>query len=75
MKIITVSDETKRLIDEQALPGYAIRQTATRLSDGAWSIPVDDELFQHIDSARLRDETDDDTVGRLLRLAVGQRPS
>ena len=44
MKIITVSDETKHLIDVQALPGYTIRQTATPLPDGRWTIPVDDEV-------------------------------
>lgn len=75
MKIITVGDETKRLIDDQALPGYAIRQTATRLPDGQWSIPIDDEVFRHIDSARQPGETDNDTVSRLLRLAVGRKPS
>ncbi|MBI4924105.1 MAG: hypothetical protein HY834_20410 [Devosia nanyangense] len=71
MKIITVSDDTKHLIDAQALPGYTIRRTATRLPDGRWTIPVDDEVFEHIDAARLLGETDDDTVSRLLRAAIG----
>ena len=75
MKIITVSDETKHLIDAQALPGYDVRQTATRLPDGRWTIPVDDEVFEHIDAARLPGETDDDTVCRLLRAAIGKKPS
>ena len=75
MKIVTVSDETKRLIDVQALPGYTIRQTATPLPDGRWTIPVDDEVFGHIDGARLPGETDDDVVSRLLRAATGRKPS
>lgn len=75
MKIITVSDETKRLIDDQALSGYAIHQTATHLPHGQWAIPVDDEVFAHIDASRLPGETDDDTVSRLLRLAVGGKPN
>ena len=75
MRIITVSDETKRLIDAEALPGYTIRRTATRLPDGRWTIPVDDEVFDHVDAARLPGETDDDTVSRLLRAAIGKKPS
>ena len=75
MKIITVSDETKHLIDAQVQPGYDLRQTAARLRDGRWTIPVDDEVFEHIDTVRLPGETDDDTVSRLLRLAIGGKPS
>ena len=75
MKIITVSDETKQLIDPQVQSGYDLRQTATRLPDGRWTIPVDDEVLEHIDVARLPGETDDDTVSRLLRAAIGKKPS
>ena len=75
MEIITVSDETKHLIDAQVQAGYDLRQTATRLPDGCWAIPVDDEVFDHIAAARLPGETDDDTVSRLLRTAIGKRPS
>ena len=75
MKIITVANETKHLIDAQALPGYTIRQTATPLPDGRWAISVDDEVFEHIDTVRLPGETDDDTVSRLLRLAIGGKPN
>ena len=75
MKIITVSDETKRLIDAQVQAGCDLRQSATRLPDGHWTIPVDDEVFDHIDAARLPGETDDDVVSRLLRLAIGKRPN
>ena len=75
MKIITVSDETKHLIDTQALPGYTIHRTAARLPDGRWTIPVDDEVFEHIDAARLPGETDDDVVSRLVRAATGKKPS
>ena len=75
MKIITVSDETKHLIDAKVQPGYDLRQTAARLPDGRWTIPVDDEVFEHIAAARLPGETDDDTVSRLLRAAIGKKPS
>ena len=75
MKIITVTDETKHLIDAQVQPGYDLHQTATRLPDGCWTIPVDDEVFDRIAAARLPGETDDDVVGRLLRAAIGKKPS
>ena len=57
------------------VPGYTIRQTAIRLPDGRWTIPVDDEVFDRIDAARLPGETDDDTVSRLLRTVIGKKPS
>ena len=75
MKIITVSDETKHLVDAHVQPGYDLRQTATRLPDGRWTIPVDDEVFDRIAAARLPGETDDDTLSRLLRAAIGKKPS
>ena len=75
MRTIIVSDETKHLIDAQVQPGYDLRQTATRLPDGRWTVPVDDEVFDRIDAARLPGETDDDSVSRLLRAATGKKPS
>jgi hypothetical protein len=56
MKTIIVTDETKHLIDAQVRPGYDLRQTATRLQDGRWSVPVDDEVFDHIEASRLPGE-------------------
>ena len=75
MKIITVSDETKRLIDVQVQAECDLRQTATRLPDGRWTISVDNEVFDHVRAARLPGETDDDAVSRLLRLAIGGKPN
>ena len=54
---------------------HALRQTATRLPYGCWTIPVDDEVFDRINAARLPGETDDDPVSRLLRTAIGKKPS
>ena len=46
-----------------------------RVEVGRWTIPVDDEVFDHIATARLPGETDDDVVSRLLRAAVARKPS
>ena len=75
MRTITVSDETKHLIDAQVQPGYDLRQTATRLPSGRWTILVDDDVFDRIDAARMPGETDDDVVSRLVRAAIGKKPS
>lgn len=75
MRTIIVSDETKRLIDAQALPGHTIRSAAILQPAGRWAIPVDDEMFDRIDAARLPGETDDDAISRLLRLAIGRKPN
>ena len=49
-----------RLIDDQALPGCDIRQTATRLDDGRWSLPVDEKVAARIEAERTPGESDDD---------------
>lgn len=60
MPTIIISDNTKRLIDDRALPGCDIRQTATRLDDGRWSLPVDDEVAARIEAERTPGESDHD---------------
>lgn len=74
MPNITISDETKALIDAQALPGFDIRETATRLPDGQWRVPVDLEVCARIDVERLPGEDVDAVVSRLVRAAIGQKP-
>lgn len=75
MTIIATADETKHLIDAQVQPGYDLRQTSARLPDGRWTIPVDDEMFECIEAARLPRETDDNSVSRRLRTAIGKKPT
>ena len=46
--------------------------TATRRTDNLWDVPVDDEVAMKIATERLPNETDDDVVTRLVRIAIGK---
>lgn len=75
MPNIIISDETKRLIDAQALPGFDVREIATRLPDGRWRVPVDLEERARIDLERLPGEDVDAAVSRLVRPALDYKPN
>jgi hypothetical protein len=38
------------------------------LADGDWLVPVEDDIYERIQDARLPGETDDDTVQRMLHV-------
>ena len=73
MKTINVSDATYRAIAEEAILPF--RSTATRRADGIWLVPVDDDTWDALQKERLSDESDDDTVLRVIRRHRGQKPS
>lgn len=75
MRILIISEESHRLILDQARTLVPARSDATLRSDGRWDVPVDDEVAAAIDHARLPGESDDDVVSRLVRDAIGQRSS
>lgn len=72
---ITISYATRSLIQSQTLTGYAFGGSATRRADGRWDVEVDAEVYEHLRAHRLEGETDDDTLGRLLRAALGSQPN
>jgi hypothetical protein len=73
MPKLIITEDTARLIREQAPPGFGFRETATRLEDGRRELVVDDEAYATINEARLPGETDDDVVARLVRSAIGRK--
>lgn len=75
MRVLILSEESYRLILDQAWPHMLVRSDAVRRPDGLWDMPVDDEVAAAIDHARLHGESDDDVVSRLVRNAIGQHPS
>ena len=75
MRVLILTEESHRLILDQARPFVLVRSDAVRRPDGLWDVPVDDEVAAAIDHARLQGESDDDVVGRLVRDAIGQQPS
>ena len=75
MRVLILSEESHRLILDQARPSMSARSDATLREDGLWEVSVDDEVAAAIDHARLQGESDDDVVSRLVRDAIGLRPS
>ncbi|HEV2515151.1 MAG TPA: hypothetical protein VGV07_07870 [Devosia sp.] len=75
MRVLILSEESHGLILGQARPRMLARSDATLREDGLWEVPVDDEVAAAIDHARLQGESDDDVVSRLVREAIGLRPS
>ena len=55
MKTVRISDATNRAIIDAAI--YPFHSTATRLPDGNWLVPVDDEVYQRIEDNRLPGES------------------
>ncbi len=74
MPKIIITEETLRLIGQQALPGYIVLQSATRREDGLWDLLLDEEVAARINDERLTGESDDDVVARLVRAATRHRP-
>ncbi|MDB5539531.1 MAG: hypothetical protein JWQ89_1258 [Devosia sp.] len=75
MRVLILSEESHRLILDQAKLPKPAYSAAIRRPDGLWDVQVDDEVAAAIDHARLQNESDDDAVSRLVRDAIGQRPS
>jgi hypothetical protein len=73
MKTIHVSDATYRAIAEEAILPF--RSTATRQADGSWLVPIADDTWDALQKKRLPDESDDDTVLRIIRRHRGQKPN
>jgi|GEM_PF-1132234 len=72
MKTIKVSDATYRAIADATLPPFRFRSTGTRLPDGDWLVPVEDDTYERLQVVRLPGETDDDTLQRLLHVYFGR---
>lgn len=70
---LIISENTARLIREQAKSGFGFRSTTTRLNDGRPALPVDDDVYAIINQARSPGETDDDVVARLILAAIGRK--
>ena len=70
MKTVRISDATNRAIIDAAI--YPFHSTATRLPDGNWLVPVDDEVYQRIEDNRLPGESDDDVILRARHVHSGR---
>lgn len=73
MKMIRLTDATYRAVAEATEPPF--RSTGVHQPDGTWLVPISDEAWNGIRTLQLPGESEDDTMMRLLRNALGRKPS
>jgi hypothetical protein len=64
MKTIVVSDMTYALVANAAIAPFI--STGRQLPSGQWEVPVSDDVYTVITTARIGEESIDDTIQRLL---------
>jgi hypothetical protein len=63
--MVTIRDETLRLIRSKRPAGFRFGWAVTRLDNGWWTVPIDDQAAMMIASERVQGECDDEVVSRL----------
>ena len=66
MPMVGVTANTLQLIRAKRPAAFRFASAATRLDDGSWNIPVDDEVAMKIALERVRGEADDGVVSRVV---------
>ena len=64
-KTIILSDRSNRHLRRWAKGSMA--DTASPLPGGFWLVPVDDEIVARINELRVKGETDDQVIWRMMR--------
>jgi hypothetical protein len=72
-RTILLSNETYQAV--AALAVLPFHSTGTQLSNGDWIVPISEETWERIDAFRLRQESDEQLVARLMRRYQGKKPS
>ena len=73
MRTMVVRPETyKAIADAATLPFHS---TATKRLDGNWDVPVSEETYEKIKGIQYSNETDDDTIARILHFHCGGKLS
>ena len=67
MPMLKISNTTMRAVRAKRPPGYELAGTILRFDNGDWLVPVDDEAILRVAAERVRGESDDGVVARLLR--------
>lgn len=66
MPTIVVTAEVQALIRSQARADIPFRETAVRLPNGNYSVPVRTEVFEKLNEVRLAGESHSDCLLRLM---------
>ncbi len=66
MPMVKVSSKTLQLIRARRPVGFRFGWAATELEDGSWHVPINDDVAAGIAMERVRGESDDGVVSRVL---------
>lgn len=69
MPKIVITDQTHRLI--QAAAERPFKNTAKRLPDGRWEVPIEQSTLERINEVRLAGETIDGVLERIIHTQKG----
>jgi hypothetical protein len=72
MKLLISPATLSRIARHALLP---FRDTSKRAGEGLLEIDVERDVWEHVRSARVSGESDDDVLNRLLDAAAGIKPS
>lgn len=70
MPTLRISPQTMTLIRARRHVDFQFARVATRCEDGWWNLPINDDLALLIAQERVRGESDDGVVSRMLAGAV-----
>jgi hypothetical protein len=75
MPKVVITEETLGLIRENVSFGAVFRGMSEKRDDGMWEVPLSVHTWELLDERRLAGESDDDLVSRVVREAMGKKPS
>jgi hypothetical protein len=67
MPMMKISNATMQVVRGKRPPGYELCGMIIRFDDGAWLVQVTDDVSLQVAAERVRGESDDGVVSRLLR--------
>lgn len=70
MKLVELTDEAHRAVRAEATSPF--RQTARRLPNGNWAVPLSEDVVDALERARLPGETASDAVLRAVAINKGR---
>jgi hypothetical protein len=74
MPLMMISPATMQLVRAGRPAGFTLAGSLLRVEDGSWLVSVSDAIAVQVATERVRGESDDGVVSRLLREAGSARP-
>jgi hypothetical protein len=72
MSTIDITEQAMAAIRANVTPGHGFHQTATRLANGMWRVPVNDDTLERIQEHQLPGESVSETIYRILATRNGK---